>query len=344
MVGPIHSSADALAPESAARYQGHVEGATALVFQDEAAWNRVLRPGTPKEFLPGWLALQCRLMAHARLGVLILREDARGKLVPAAQWPEHAAFPPSSRKRRAGQPRTPRSVLCRGGSAGAANAVAHPIFVGDELRGVAAVEVTATSEADLTESMRQLQWGVRLDRTLAGGPRQRIPARTRRWRWTYSRNACVCRTSMQQRWPPWHSWPTSSDVSRSLLAWRGGAACTSVPSRIARISVPAPPWSVRSSGLWRKPSRSARPWSSEPGSSTDGPAIPAHETLSAREEVAGHSLITVPVKGEHGPDAAFTFQFPAGRSVNAELTSLLAACAVPAGGVLTRSWLEQRPL
>ena len=45
-------------------------------------------------------------------------------------------------------------------------------------------------------------------------------------------------------------------------------------------------------------------------SSKDGPAIPAHETLSAREEVAGHTLITVPVKGEHGPDSAFTFQLP----------------------------------
>ena len=107
MIGPIHSSADALAPESAARYQRRVDGATALVFQDEAAWNRVLRPGTPKEFLPGWLALQCRLMAHARLGVLILRDDARGKLVLRPSGPNTPLYLPSSRKRRAGQPRTP---------------------------------------------------------------------------------------------------------------------------------------------------------------------------------------------------------------------------------------------
>jgi hypothetical protein len=51
---------------------------------------------------------------------------------------------------------------------GAGNAVAQPIFAGDELRGVAAIEVTATSEADLTESVHQLQWGaVWIERWLA---------------------------------------------------------------------------------------------------------------------------------------------------------------------------------
>src|SRR5262249_20772849 len=130
-----------------------------LVFQDETAWNRILRPANPREFLPGWLALQCRLMAHARLGVLILREDARGKLMPAAQWPERSTPSPILAEAASRAAESGRSVLCRAGNAGADNAVAQPIFVGGELRGVAAVEVTATSEADLTESMRQLQWG-----------------------------------------------------------------------------------------------------------------------------------------------------------------------------------------
>ena len=159
MVGPIHSSADALAPESAGKDHGHAEGATALVFQDEAAWNRILRATNPGEFLPGWLALQCRLMAHARLGVLILREDAKGKLVPAAQWPERSAPSPILTEAASRTAELRRSVLCRAGSTASGSAVAHPIFVRGELHGVAAIEVAATSEADLTEAMRQLQWG-----------------------------------------------------------------------------------------------------------------------------------------------------------------------------------------
>jgi multidrug resistance efflux pump len=342
-MGPTHSSADALSPENAARYQRRVDGATSLVFQDEAAWNRVLRPGTPNEFLSGWLALQCRLMAHARLGVLILREDARGKLVPAAQWPEHAALSPILAEAAGRAAENAKSVLCRGGSAGAANAVAQPIFVGDELRGVAAIEVTATSEADLTESVHQLQWGaVWIERWLAVRDKGS------------SANAALAMDILSEclRMPHFHAAALATVAQLADKLGCEQVAFGVVRGRRVRLCAIShcTHFSHRSAlvGAIERAMEEAVEIGStvilQGASSNDGPAIPAHETLAAREEVAGHAIITVPVKGEHGPDAAFTFQLPAGRSANTEISSLLAACAVPAGGVLTRYWLEQRPL
>lgn len=347
MAGPVHSNVDAQAPESADKDHVHVESATPLVFQDEAAWNRLLRTANSKEFLSGWLALQCRLMARARLGVLILREDARAKLVPAAQWPERSALSPILTEAASRAAEMGRSVLCRGGNAGTGSAVAQPIFGQGELHGVAAVEVAATNEADLTEAMRQLQWGaVWIEHWLI--------ARNKESATTTLANASLPMEILSEclRAPRFQA---AALATVTQLADRLG--CEQVAFGVARMGhvrlaaiSHCTTFSARSAlvGAIERAMEEAVEIGStviaERNYTSDSPVAPAHETLSAREEIAGRLIITVPVMGESGPHCAFTFQFPAGRTVDRELSGLLEACAGPAGAVLTRSWLEQRPL
>src|SRR5436190_9582342 len=82
-------------PSDSQRVSEHgLRGMGQVTFLDQALWKRFAAAETSEAFLNSWLALQCRLIAGATCGVLVLGEPDQGPFAPAAAWPDNEPISP----------------------------------------------------------------------------------------------------------------------------------------------------------------------------------------------------------------------------------------------------------
>lgn len=130
---------------------------------EPALWKQLAEASDFPSFSHSWLALQCGLIGNVAGGVVLRGRD--GGHAPAAVWPqgyEHHSLDSiiqlAADKRR-GVVRyatTAPETLPEQRSA----EIAFPILIGDELCGIAALELRQAAEPQTRAAMRQLQWGV----------------------------------------------------------------------------------------------------------------------------------------------------------------------------------------
>jgi RND family efflux transporter MFP subunit len=130
---------------------------------EPALWKQLGEAADFPSFSQTWLALQCGLIGHVAGGV-VLRGNDSGR-TPATVWP--AGFDPAILAGVVELAATQRRGVVRYGSAAAdapsearSAELAFPILIGDELAGVAALELRQATEPATRSAMRQLQWGV----------------------------------------------------------------------------------------------------------------------------------------------------------------------------------------
>ncbi len=154
-----------------------------VAFADRDLWRRLAEAESREAFCQGWLALQCAMIADARLGFVALGPAESGPFTPVAAWP-------AGRKPDEGLAAAAERALAErrgvvvepaaddpGDDAGAR--VAYPIHVEGILRGVVAIEVAVRARAGLQEVLRQLQWGAAWFDALLGRERADNDARAR---------------------------------------------------------------------------------------------------------------------------------------------------------------------
>lgn len=141
--------------------EGELVG-TAGAFGEASAWSRLTGADSIESFAAAWLELQCRLIGGVRAAVVRFGPDEDGAFGALCFWPEGSRGNPaltavaeSSLEQRRGavrqRPRAQEQVRL--------DALAYPLMVGDDLRGVVAIEVAHLSDARLRLVMRLLQWG-----------------------------------------------------------------------------------------------------------------------------------------------------------------------------------------
>src|ERR1700753_1829627 len=133
---------------------------------EPALWKQLGEAADFTAFSQIWLALQCGLIGNVAGGGVAAAQPAG--LVPVALWPQGfeltslANVIELAAAQRRGvvryDPVAPESAA-EGHLAGLAASLAFPILVGDEVRGVAAVELKNVNEPQTRGAMRQLQWG-----------------------------------------------------------------------------------------------------------------------------------------------------------------------------------------
>lgn len=131
---------------------------------EQRLWSEFAEATTVDGFCRSWLAIQCRQIEGVKGGAVLVQGDSdEASFSPVAVWPdvrrsmEHL----SAAAERALTQR--RGVLLEaGGEGGGAGRydVAYPIEVGEQLIGVAVLEVVSLPEAQLQEALRRLHWGI----------------------------------------------------------------------------------------------------------------------------------------------------------------------------------------
>lgn len=136
------------------------DGAGGFVYLDHALWQRFRGADTPQEFTAAWLALQCRQIAGAECGVVVLGEPDIGPFAPAAFWPGEESYGPALAavaERALSERRGAVSEQAAPGPGPTAH-VAQPLILDDRLLGVVAVSFDA-GVSDTRDVLRRLQWG-----------------------------------------------------------------------------------------------------------------------------------------------------------------------------------------
>ncbi len=144
--------------------QAGAADAERITFLDQALWKQFNEASTPEAFARAWLGLQCRVIAGARRGVVVLGEPEGGPFAPVAYWPDEgsdnaglsSAAELAMAERRGvmqgeeTEPAPGASQICY---------VAYPFLIENQLCGVVAIELETSSRKQLRSTMRQLQWG-----------------------------------------------------------------------------------------------------------------------------------------------------------------------------------------
>lgn len=157
----VEKSRDSTGPPGAA----DDASASPISFHDQALWNTLGTAASPEEFGNAWLVLQSRLLPGAVRGVLVMGPGASGPFQPVAHWPNRAE-PGDTLSAAAELAISEQRGVVSGNEATDEHsppadswAVAYPVTVHGELRGVAAFEIEERPKTELRSVMRQLQWG-----------------------------------------------------------------------------------------------------------------------------------------------------------------------------------------
>jgi RND family efflux transporter MFP subunit len=132
---------------------------------EPALWKQLGEATDFSAFSQIWLALQCGLIGNVAGGVVVTGQD--GQNTPVAIWPQgwdftslSSVIEPAAVQRRGVVRYDPASLESTAeGHAGLIASLAFPILVGDDIRGIAAIELKNVSEPQTRAAMRQLQWG-----------------------------------------------------------------------------------------------------------------------------------------------------------------------------------------
>ncbi len=142
----------------------HNDGGTlhaAALADTSALWSRFTRASDARQFCQAWLALQCRSLSGARVGV-VLWQDEDGSYAPIAAWPNaraevgqlgEAAKQALSERRGLS---LPVASVERGGHS---FVVAYPLVVEEVPLGVVVVELAGIDQAALQSATQSLHWG-----------------------------------------------------------------------------------------------------------------------------------------------------------------------------------------
>ncbi len=141
-----------------------IVGATQLSdFSDIAAWSRLSDADSMPAFAAAWLDLQCRLIGGVTDAVVVFG-PSDGPFVPLIYWPEGSGGGPAlaaiaelAMAERRGAAHHRRVDQEKDSSR--LDVLAYPLLIGEELRGVVAIEVVYEGDARLRAVMRLLQWG-----------------------------------------------------------------------------------------------------------------------------------------------------------------------------------------
>jgi RND family efflux transporter MFP subunit len=134
--------------------------------QEHVLWQQFVEATTHQAFCQAWLALQSRLLADVRSGLVLLGTADRGPFTPVAVWPnvkhdvKHLT------------PAAERALIERSGlliksdpsedpdvSFPDSHHVAYPIEITGKLHGVVVLEVGPRPKHELQNVLRQLHWG-----------------------------------------------------------------------------------------------------------------------------------------------------------------------------------------
>ena len=137
-----------------------VVGATQLAgFSDAKAWSRLNDVDSTEAFATAWLDLQCRLIGGVQSAVVVFGPNDAGAYAPLTYWPEGStgtqaltAVAELSMAQRRGAVQQPQLER----ESAPLDALAYPIMLGQELRGVVAIGVVHESDARLRGIMRLL--------------------------------------------------------------------------------------------------------------------------------------------------------------------------------------------
>lgn len=131
-------------------------------FLEQALWRSLGEDSSAREFAKGWLGLQCRFIAGADAGVVVLGETPdTGPFAPAAAWPDDTVLAGglTAAVELAMAERRP-VVNERPGPRGRPVALAaHPILIGGKLCGAAAIRYDPAEAAAAAEVLAALRWG-----------------------------------------------------------------------------------------------------------------------------------------------------------------------------------------
>ncbi len=131
--------------------------------QDHALWTAFAEASTVEAFCRGWLALQCRMMGRVRAGMVLLGPADRGPFSAVSTWPDHRQLTHlttiAERTLKAREGCVSCGEPCNGETQSGSYEIGYPIAVRGALHGVAVLEVSPSSDAQLQGMLRQLQWG-----------------------------------------------------------------------------------------------------------------------------------------------------------------------------------------
>jgi hypothetical protein len=125
-------------------------------------WTLLAGAQNREDLCHSFIALQCSMVPTAVQGLLVVEAEPDGGFSPAAAWPEQGADPERLAElcERAIEERCGMLLeLAPDAGGGLRYGAAYPVLVDGRPRAVVAVEVTASSEAALTQVMHHLQWG-----------------------------------------------------------------------------------------------------------------------------------------------------------------------------------------
>ncbi|MBI4168411.1 MAG: histidine kinase, partial [Acidobacteria bacterium] len=134
---------------------------------DQTPWRQLLEARTAEEFCLGWLDLQSRMIGGVSGGVVVFEAPETGSFAPVAFWPRGL----KERETLAGVVerviRERKGIVLRSEADREPDAaedprlhLAYPVWVGDRLSGVAALQIAPRPQIQLQPAMRLLQWGV----------------------------------------------------------------------------------------------------------------------------------------------------------------------------------------
>ncbi len=133
---------------------------------EPALWKQLGEAADFPAFSHAWLALQCGLIGNVAGAVVVGGPNSAS--APVARWPLGFEFTSLAivielaATRRRGVVRydpTSPEPTAEGSLAGLVASLAFPVIIGDDVQGVAALELKDVSEPQTRAAMRQLQWG-----------------------------------------------------------------------------------------------------------------------------------------------------------------------------------------
>lgn len=126
---------------------------------DAELWRRFADPAGDEEFYAAWITILCRKAGGVRSAVLLVSDSETGGMAPLAVYPHPAADVSHLREAAASALRSGSGVLHRPEGGDSAH-LAYPIRIGDEVTGIAVLELAAAADNVLVEARRSVLWGV----------------------------------------------------------------------------------------------------------------------------------------------------------------------------------------
>ncbi len=122
-------------------------------------WQRFISAESEEEYFRHWLALQCHMIPMGIQAVLVTHQGD-GPFTPIATWPGRGAEPARLAEvlKRVIEERC--GLLLELENADHRFGIAYPLILDEQVPAIVAMEISATDEETLRQSMERLQWGV----------------------------------------------------------------------------------------------------------------------------------------------------------------------------------------